>query len=162
MGAPAFEGTSRSRSCFLTTRRSIFPDGSKSCLPGTQATGTHFLYSKLKQLSGRGAMSPCQRLVKYGRLMLASIALSTLMMSSFAARAYADDDRAECRHRIERAEAKLNAAIRRHGGHSAQADTRRAELRAQRERCYNRVRAWWDGHERRWREDRDWDRNDRH
>jgi hypothetical protein len=105
-------------------------------------------------------MNLCQKLVKYSMLTLAGIALNAVMMSSFAARAYADDDRAECRHRIEKAEAKFEAAVRRHGEHSAQADSRRAELRAQRERCYNRVRAWWDGHERKWREDRDWDRDD--
>lgn len=107
-------------------------------------------------------MNTGQGIFKYVRIAAVGIALNAVMISGFAPRAYADDDRAECRHRIERAERNLGAAIRRHGEHSAQAGTRRAELRAQRERCYNRVRAWWDGHERRWREDHDWDRDDRH
>ena len=80
-------------------------------------------------------------------------------------RVYAADDRAdraECQHRIRKAEAKLETTIRRHGEHSAQAEARRAELRAQRERCYNRIRAWWNEHERKWHEDRDWDRDERH
>jgi hypothetical protein len=109
-------------------------------------------------------MNPGQGIVKYAKLAIAGIALNAVMMSGFAVPAYADDDRAECRHRIERAEAKFDAAVRRHGEHSPQADSRRAELRAQRERCYNRVRAWWNGHDRKWHEDRDWDRDrdDRH
>lgn len=107
-------------------------------------------------------MNQHQGIVKYIGLAVAGIALNAVMMSAFVVPAYAEDDRAECQHRIEKAEAKLGSAIRHHGEHSAQADSRRAELRAQRERCYNRVRAWWDGHERKWREDRDWDRDDRH
>lgn len=107
-------------------------------------------------------MNPGQSIVKYIGLAVAGVALNAVMMSSIAVPAYADDDRAECQHRIEKAEAKFDAAVRKHGEHSAQADSRRADLKAQRERCYNRVRAWWDGHERKWREDRDWDRDDRH
>lgn len=107
-------------------------------------------------------MNRSRGIVKYIGMAVAGVALNAAMMSGFAVPAYADDDRAECRHRIEKAEAKLDAAVRRHGGHSAQADSRRAELKAQRERCYNRVRSWWDGHERKWHEDRDWDRDDRH
>ena len=103
-----------------------------------------------------------RKLLKYGLLTLAGIALNAVMLSNIGGRAFADDDRTECQHRIEKSEAKLHAAVRRHGEHSAQADSRRAELRAQRERCYNRFRAWWDGHERKWHEDRDWDRDDRH
>jgi len=44
-------------------------------------------------------------------------------------------------------------------GKIAQKLARRTELKAQRERCYNRVRAWWEGHEHKWHEDRDWDRD---
>jgi hypothetical protein len=107
-------------------------------------------------------MGAGRRMVRCGKLMFVLLALNAIIMVGSVSRVYADDDRAECRHRIEKAEAKLDAAIRRHGERSAQADERRADLRAQRERCYNRVRAWWDGHERKWREDRDWDRDDRH
>jgi hypothetical protein len=101
-------------------------------------------------------------IVRLGRSALAVLALSAIVTVGSFSRVYADDDRAECRNRIEKAETRLQAAVRRHGERSPQADSRRAELRAQRERCYNRVRAWWDGHEHKWREDRDWDRDDRH
>ena len=95
-----------------------------------------------------------------GKSIAAATILGALLFVGFVPRVYSDDDRAECRHRIEKSEAKLEASIRKHGEHSAQADAKRAELRAQRERCYNRIRSWWDGHERKWHEDRDWD--DRH
>lgn len=107
-------------------------------------------------------MDACHSVVRWGKLVVAVMTLNAIMTFGFVSRVYADDDRAECQHRIERAEAKLDAAIRKHGEHSAQTDARRAELRAQRERCYNRVRSWWDGHEHKWHEDRDWDRDDRH
>ena len=79
-------------------------------------------------------------------------------------RLYADDDRAECQHRIERAESKLDQAIRKHGEGSHQAEERRMALRAERERCWNRFRGWWNAHEQRWHTDRDWDhdRDDHH
>jgi hypothetical protein len=43
------------------------------------------------------------------------IALNAMRAFGFVPRAYADDDRAECQHRIQKAEAKLDAAIRKHG-----------------------------------------------
>lgn len=91
----------------------------------------------------------------------ALMALTAMLAFGFVPHAYTDDDRAECQHRIQKAEAKLDAAVRKHGKNSAKAQARRAELRAQRERCYNRVRAWWDNHEHKWHEDRDWDRDER-
>jgi hypothetical protein len=98
-------------------------------------------------------------LPRRAKLIGALIALNAMLAFGLVPSAHADDDRTECQHRIHRAEAKLNAAIRKHGRDSAKARARRAELRAQRERCYNRVRAWWDEHERKWHEDRDWDRD---
>ena len=101
----------------------------------------------------------CRSIVRRGKLSAALIALSAILIPGFVPRAYADNDRAECRHRTQKAEAMLNAAIRKHGEHSVQTDARRAELKAQRERCYNRVRSWWNGHERKWHKDRDWGRD---
>ena len=91
------------------------------------------------------------------RRLLAPVALASVLALTCLPTLRADDDRAECQHRIEKAEHKLAASIRRHGEHSPQAESRRVELKAQRERCYNRIRRWWDGHEHRWHEDRDWD-----
>ena len=47
------------------------------------------------------------------------------------------DDHAKCQRQIERAESKLDQAIRKHGERSHQAEQRRQDLRAQRERCWN-------------------------
>jgi hypothetical protein len=41
------------------------------------------------------------------------------------------DDRSKCEHRIEKAEAKLDDAIRHHGEHSSQAGARRHDLNAE-------------------------------
>ena len=101
-------------------------------------------------------MDARQRIVGWGQLMVTIMTLNAIMMFGVVSHVYADDDRAECQHRIQMAEAKLDVAIRKHGEHSAKTDARRAELKAQRERCYNRVRAWWNGHEHKWHEDRDW------
>ena len=104
-------------------------------------------------------MDAHQRLVKWVKLIVSVVTINAIMILGLGSRAYADNDRAECQHRIQKAEARLDASIRKNGEHSAKTDTRRAELRAQRERCYNRVRAWWNGHERKWHKDRDWDRD---
>jgi hypothetical protein len=82
-------------------------------------------------------------------------ALGTSMMVAVPA-AYADDH-AKCQHEIERREVKLDQAIRKHGERSHQADQRRRDLDAERERCWSRYHGWWDGHEHRWHDDRDWD-----
>ena len=76
--------------------------------------------------------------------------------------ASARDYRADCRARVEKAEFKLDQSIRRHGLYSRQAQKRRRQLRAERERCWNREHAWWDGRGQSWRNDRDWDRDDDH
>ena len=74
--------------------------------------------------------------------------------------ASAKDYRANCRQRIEKAEFKLDRSIRAHGLYSHQAEQRRRQLRAERERCWNRERSWWDGRSQSWQNDRDWDRDD--
>jgi hypothetical protein len=71
--------------------------------------------------------------------------------------AYAAPDHAQCQRAIERTEAKLDQAVRKHGERSPQAEARRRDLNAERERCFNKYHGWWDGHEHRWHEDRDWD-----
>ncbi len=70
------------------------------------------------------------------------------------------DDHARCQRQIERAESKLDQAIRKHGEHSHQADQRRRDLNSERERCWNTYHGWWNGHDRQWHTDRDWE--DRH
>jgi hypothetical protein len=52
--------------------------------------------------------------------------------------------RSQCQHKIEKAEAKLDDAIRKHGERSSQAESRRRDLNAERERCWNSYHGWWD------------------
>jgi hypothetical protein len=70
--------------------------------------------------------------------------------------AYADDH-AKCQREIERREAKLDEAIRRHGERSHQAEDRRRDLNAERERCWNTYHGWWNGHDHQWHTERDWE-----
>jgi phosphoenolpyruvate-protein kinase (PTS system EI component) len=85
-------------------------------------------------------------------------ALGTAMLVTVP-QSYADDH-AKCQRQIEKEESKLDQAIRKHGEHSRrQAEQRRRDLNAERERCWNAYPGWWDGHEHRWHDDRDWDRH---
>ena len=89
-------------------------------------------------------------------------ALGTAMLVAVP-QAYADaDDHAECQRKVERAESKLDQAIRKHGERSHQAAEQRRKLNAERERCWNKYHGWWNGQERRWHTDRDWDRDRDH
>jgi hypothetical protein len=71
------------------------------------------------------------------------------------------DERDKCRHAIEKAEAKLDKAIRNKGEHSREADDRRRDLNAERERCWGAYHAWWNGKDNRWETEHNWD-NDHH
>lgn len=99
---------------------------------------------------------------KYGKLTIASTALSAILMFASAASARADDERAECQRHIEKAEQKLDRAVSRHGERSPQARGAREKLNAERRTCWGRHHAWYDAHERRWHTEQDWDHDDHH
>jgi len=61
-----------------------------------------------------------------------------ILVGASSAQAY---DRDDCRRKVDRAEWKLNQEIERHGYYSRQANHRRHELQAARERC------WTSSHE---------------
>lgn len=88
-----------------------------------------------------------------------SAALLVVAVPSASARDF--DDRGRCQERVERAEAKFNRAVWQHGLYSRQAQRRRYELIQARQQCWNRSHQWWDGRAHQWRNDRDWDRDDR-
>ena len=94
--------------------------------------------------------------------LLVSTALTAAMLCSAAAPVAYADDRSKCQHNIEKIEAKLDDAIRKHGPHSRQAEDRRRDLNNEREKCWGAYHAWYDGHEHRWHNERDWDHDDRH
>jgi hypothetical protein len=96
---------------------------------------------------------------RFVELLRAALVLSLIFFAVPHARAD-DNYRAKCRQRIEKAEFRLDKAIRAHGLESHQAHERRAQLRSERQRCWKRERAWWDGRSQSWRSDQDWDRFD--
>jgi hypothetical protein len=97
-------------------------------------------------------------LMKAGSAGLAAVALSMVMLAG-APPSQAMDGRERCQHHIQKAEARLDEAVRRHGERSHQAEERRRDLNAERDHCWNQYHAWWNGHENRWHEQRDWDLN---
>lgn len=72
----------------------------------------------------------------------------------------ADDDHSKCQHRIEKAEARLDDAVRHHGERSPEAESRRRDLNAERERCWNAYHGYYSGSDHRWHTERDWDHDD--
>lgn len=99
---------------------------------------------------------------------LAMIAtLGALCFLASVPRANADDrdhdrdrERAKCQERVEKAEHKLDEAIRKHGEYSHQASDRRRDLNEQRERCWGEFHSYWNGHDHEWHNEHDWDRDD--
>ena len=67
------------------------------------------------------------------------------------------DDRAKCQHAVAKAEARLDRAIHDHGDHSHEADDRRRDLNAERERCWNAYHQWWNGRDHRWETEHNWE-----
>jgi hypothetical protein len=91
---------------------------------------------------------------------LMSLALVTgLFLFTGVPRAHAESVE-RCQRRIAHAEHDLHEAIEHHGRRSRQADHERRELHEARERCWREHHRWWDEHEHRWREQRDWDERD--
>ncbi len=95
---------------------------------------------------------------RFGRTAVAAALLGVLLLFAAVPPSHADD-RERCQQRIEKAEARLDEAIRKHGEYSHQANDRRRDLNAERERCWHEHHSWWDAHEHQWHNDRDWDRD---
>src|SRR5260370_39765299 len=73
----------------------------------------------------------------FGRVVLATAALGTMLAFGAAPRAFArhyDDDR--CQRRVAKADHKLHEAIEHHGWYSRQADHARHGLHEARESCW--------------------------
>jgi hypothetical protein len=99
---------------------------------------------------------------KFGNAAVVALMAGALLLSVAAPQARADN-RGRCQHAIEKAEVRLDKAIRRHGDHSREAEDRRRDLNAERERCWNENHQWWNGREHRWETEHNWDNDhDRH
>ena len=99
------------------------------------------------------------RLLSTGISALSAAMMVAALSVSMIPRLHAEDED-RCRRRVEHAEHELHEAIEKHGRHSRQANHERRELREARERCWNEQHRWWDEHEHRWRQERDWDDRD--
>jgi hypothetical protein len=84
---------------------------------------------------------------------LAAAAALLLFVAAPPARA---DDRGKCQHAVEKAEARLDKAIQKNGEHSRDADDRRRDLNAERERCWSQYHQWWNGKDHRWETEHNW------
>jgi len=96
--------------------------------------------------------------VKLGKTLLATAMLGTLLFVAAAPPAHADN-RAQCQARIEKAEARLDEAVRKHGENSHEAEDRRRDLNAEREHCWRENHAWYDAHAHAWHTERDWEQD---
>jgi hypothetical protein len=90
---------------------------------------------------------------------LAALALGGAMVVATAPKGHAEDARARCQNRVEKARNHYRDEVREHGRHSRQAENARAKITSAWERCYNEARGWYDPNRHEWRTDRDWDRN---
>jgi hypothetical protein len=93
--------------------------------------------------------------LKLGRTALSAVVGAALMFFVAAPRAHADE-RSKCQHAIEKAEGNLDKAIHDHGDHSPQADSRRRDLNAERQHCWDANHQWWNGKEHRWETEQTW------
>ena len=94
--------------------------------------------------------------LQLGKGAIAALVVAALLLFIATPVVHADD-RAKCQHAVEKAEGNLDKAIRAHGDHSPQADTRRRELNAERERCWNSYHQWWNGRDHRWETEHNWE-----
>jgi hypothetical protein len=92
---------------------------------------------------------------------LGKIAVAAVMAVAFtcfvAAPVARADDRSHCQHAVEKAEARLDQAIRHNGEHSRQAEDRRRDLNAERQHCYEQYHQWWNGRDHRWETEQNWE-----
>jgi hypothetical protein len=93
------------------------------------------------------------------RVMSATVLAGALFFSAVP-QTRADDDHGKCQRRIEKAESRLDDAIRHHGERSPEAEARRRDLNAEREHCWNQYHGYWSSTDHRWHTERDWDHDD--
>ena len=98
--------------------------------------------------------------LRFGKTAAATVMGAALMFFVAAPRVHADD-RSKCQHAVEKAEARLNKAIEHNGERSREAEDRRRDLNAERQRCWEEHHQWWNGKEHRWETEQSWDHDHR-
>jgi hypothetical protein len=94
------------------------------------------------------------------KVMSAAVLAGALFLSAVP-QIHADDDHGKCQRRVEKAESRLDEAVRHHGERSPEAESRRRDLNVERERCWKEYHGYWSGADHRWHSERDWDHDDR-
>jgi hypothetical protein len=127
-----------------------------------ERTGNSAALLSIKTVQSEFGQEGYVKLERVKRLVLSALMTTALGAATLVTvpKAYAEPDHGKCQRDIERKEVKLDQAIRKHGERSHQADQRRRDLNAERERCWNSYHGWWNGHDHQWHTDRDWE--DRH
>ncbi len=92
---------------------------------------------------------------RFANAAVAAVMAVAFMLFVTAPKAHADD-RSHCQHAVEKAESRLDQAIAHNGEHSRQAEDRRRELNAERERCWGAYHQWWNGRDHRWETEHNW------
>src|ERR1700731_1487033 len=94
---------------------------------------------------------------RFGRTSVALLIVGAFTLFIAAAPQVRADDRSHCQHAIEKAEARLDKAIRDKGEHSREAEDRRRDLNAERQHCWEQYHQWWNGKDHRWETENNWD-----
>jgi|SRR5580658_4182884 hypothetical protein len=93
---------------------------------------------------------------RFGKTAVATIVAAALLLFVASPLIVHADDRSKCQHAVEKAEARLDKAIHDKGEHSRDADDRRRDLNAERERCWGQYHQWWNGKDHRWETEHNW------
>jgi hypothetical protein len=96
--------------------------------------------------------------VKLGTTVAALLLGATLSVASVP-KAHAEDARARCQSRVEKAHDHYVREAKGHGRNSPQAQEAKSKLQNEWNRCYTEAHGWYDPNRHEWRTDRDWDRN---
>ncbi len=96
-----------------------------------------------------------QSVRKSMRLAPAVLAMGAMFMFAAVPQVRAEDHK-ECQEHIQKAQAKLDRAIAKHGERSPDAEHARQDLNAERDRCWNKYHGYW-GADNRWHDQRDWE-----
>jgi hypothetical protein len=89
----------------------------------------------------------------------AALALGAALMFATTPKAHADDARAKCQSRVEKADDHYRKEVNDHGRNSKQADDAKAKLQAEWNRCWTEAHGWYDPNRHEWRTQHDWDQN---
>ena len=98
---------------------------------------------------------------RFGKTAVAAVVAGALLLFVAAPLVHADE-KEKCQHAIEKAEARLDRAIHDKGEHSREAEERRRDLNAERERCWGAYHQWWNGKDHRWETEHNWDQDEHH